>query len=81
MSRGTDYDDGYTMINHQTQTEVSCKCFTKGLVNGKTWDDDVMYVKSLTFKKNELKERCKGKGVEYLNRIHIPTLKDKERIR
>ena len=81
MSRATDYDEGYTMINHQTQTELSCKCFEKGLVKGKTWDDDALWVNSLSFKRKEIVERCKEKGVETQNRVHIPTAKDKERIR
>ena len=76
VSRGTDYDEGYVMVNQQTQTEVVCKCFEKGNVCGSTWDDSVKEVNSLTYKKNEIIER--GRLVEYKNRIHIPMRKDKQ---
>ena len=79
VSRGTDYDEGYVMINQQTQTEVTCKCFKKGNVSGATWDDGVDEIKSLEYKKNEVLQR--GRLVEFKNRIHIPMRKDRERIR
>ena len=81
VSRATDYDEGYTMINHQTQTQLNCKCWEKGLVKGKTWDDDALYLHSVSFKRKELEERCKLNNVETQNRVHIPTAKDRERIR
>ena len=76
VSRGTDYDEGYVMVNQQTQTEVTCKCFEKLNMCGSTWDDSVNEVKSLTYKRNEVLER--GRLVEYKNRIHIPMRKDKQ---
>lgn len=79
VSRGTDYDEGYVMVNQQTQTEVICQCFKKGDIIGKTWDDGVKEDYSLVYKKNEVIER--GELVEYSNRIHIPMGKDKQRIR
>ena len=79
VSRATDYDEGYIMVDQQTQTVTTCGCYEKAPVYGCTWDDSVKEEKSLTYKKNEVEERAKV--VEYENRIHIPMGKDKDRLR
>ena len=79
VSRGTDYDEGYSMVDQQTQTVTTCGCYKKAPVYGSTWDDDVINLKLLTYKLNEIDERANV--VEFKNRIFIPTGKDKERLR
>ena len=79
VSRGTDYDDGYIMIDQQTQTVTTCNCYEKGKVYGRTWDDDVVQMKKYAYKLEDVKERAKT--VKYSNPIYIPTGKDRDRLR
>ena len=79
VSRATDYDEGYIMVSQQTQTVTTCGCYDKAPVYGCTWDDSMKYDKTLIYKKNEVEQRAKK--VELENRIHIPTGKDRDRLR
>ena len=79
VSRATDYDEGYSMLDQQTQTVTNCGCYKKAPVYGSTWDDDVLWLHRLKYKKNEIEER--GKVVEFSNQVYIPTGEDAERLR
>ena len=79
VSRATDYDEGYIMVDQQTQTVTTCNCYERAKVYGRTWDDDVIEVKKFEYKLNDIKE--KAATVEYSNPIYIPEGKDRDRLR
>ena len=77
VSRATDYDEGYIMVDQQTQTVTMCGCYEKAPVYGRTWDDDVLDVKQVEYKLNDIKERDKAATVEFSNPIYIPEGEDR----
>ena len=79
VSRATDYDEGYIMVDQQTQTVTTCNCYERAKVYGRTWDDDVIEVKKFEYKLNDIKE--KAATVEFSNPIYIPEGKDRDRLR
>ena len=79
VSRATDYDEGYIMVDQQTQTVTTCNCYERAKVYGRTWDDDVIVVKKFEYKLNDIKE--KAATVEFSNPIYIPEGKDRDRLR
>ena len=81
VSRATDYDEGYIMVDQQTQTVTTCNCYERAKVYGRTWDDDVIEVKKFEYKLNDIKERDKAATVEFSNPIYIPEGKDRDRLR
>ena len=62
VSRATDYDEGYIMVDQQTQTVTTCGCYEKAPVDGRTWDDDVLWVKKVEYKLRYRGKRQSGKS-------------------
>ena len=69
------------MVDQQTQTVTTCGCYKKAPVYGSTWDDDVLELKKLKYKLNEIKERDKVAKVEFSNQVYIPEGEDRDRLR
>ena len=81
VSRATDYDEGYIMVDQQTQTVTTCGCYEKAPVDGRTWDDDVLWVKKVEYKLKDIEERDKVAKVEFSNPVYIPEGEDRARLR